>query len=114
MFCSFLRLRFGRSRRHETSVQIKVQIFQSLQRSRQPTFKTKNLTKLFFFFLDPQEPEKISMDGVVRLLEDLQLDPGSKLVLLMAWKFQAAAQCEFSRDEFLNGMTELGYVQRSN
>ena len=48
------------------------------------------------------------MEGVVHLLEDLQLDPGSKLVLLMAWKFQAAAQCEFSRDEFLNGMTELG------
>ena len=50
------------------------------------------------------------MDGVVRLLEDLQLDPGSKLVLLMAWKFQAAAQCEFSHDEFINGMTDLGLV----
>ena len=57
---------------------------------------------------DPQEPEKMTMDGVVRLLEDLQLDPGSKLVLLMAWKFQAAAQCEFSHGEFINGMTELG------
>ena len=50
------------------------------------------------------------MEGVVRLLEDLQLSPDSKLVLLMAWKFQAAAQCEFSREEFLNGMSELGYV----
>ena len=26
----------------------------------------------------------------------------------MAWKFQAAAQCEFSHDEFINGMSELG------
>ena len=48
------------------------------------------------------------MDGVVRLLEDLKLDPASRLVLLMAWKFQAAAQCEFSRDEFVNGMIDLG------
>jgi DCN1-like protein 1/2 len=48
------------------------------------------------------------MDGVIRLLEDLQLDPGSKLVLLMAWKFQAAVQCEFSHAEFSNGLTELG------
>jgi len=68
----------------------------------------KKLDHVYSKYKDPQEPEKISMDGVVRLLEDLQLDPGSKLVLLMAWKFQAAAQCEFSRDEFLNGMTELG------
>ena len=63
---------------------------------------------LKFYLTDPQEPEKMTMDGVVRLLEDLQLDPGSKLVLLMAWKFQAAAQCEFSHGEFINGMTELG------
>ena len=48
------------------------------------------------------------MDGVIRLLQDLQLDPGSKLVLLLAWKFQAAAQCEFSRDEFIGGMSDLG------
>ena len=65
--------------------------------------------QIYPFISDPQEPDKMTMDGVVRLLEDLQLDPGSKLVLLMAWKFQAAAQCEFSHDEFINGMTELGY-----
>lgn len=68
----------------------------------------KKLETLYSRYKDPQEPDKISMDGVVRLLEDLQLDPSSKLVLLMAWKFQAAAQCEFSHDEFINGMTELG------
>ena len=66
------------------------------------------LSNDFSFFPDGQDPEKISMEGVVRLLEDLQLSPDSKLVLLMAWKFQAAAQCEFSREEFLNGMSELG------
>eukprot|EP00095_Tigriopus_kingsejongensis_P001512 snap_masked-scaffold220_size252247-processed-gene-0.4 protein:Tk01512 transcript:snap_masked-scaffold220_size252247-processed-gene-0.4-mRNA-1 annotation:"dcn1-like protein 1" len=48
------------------------------------------------------------MNGVVKLLEDLQLDASSRLVLLLAWKFRAAAQCEFSREEFINGMTELG------
>lgn len=68
----------------------------------------KKLETLYSRYKDPQEPDKMTMDGVVRLLEDLQLDPGSKLVLLMAWKFQAAAQCEFSHDEFINGMTELG------
>lgn len=29
-------------------------------------------------------------------------------VLIVAWKFRAATQCEFSRQEFLDGMTDLG------
>ena len=48
------------------------------------------------------------MEGVIRLLEDLNLDPSSRLVLLMAWKFKASTQCEFTREEFVAGMTELG------
>ena len=63
------------------------------------------------------------MEGVVKFLEDLSLDPTSRLVspslkitwsqfssqvLIIAWKFKAQTQCEFSRDEFLGGMAELG------
>lgn len=29
-------------------------------------------------------------------------------MLIIAWKFKAATQCEFTREEFVNGMTELG------
>ena len=47
------------------------------------------------------------MDGVVKLLGDLQLDPGSRTVLLFAWKLQAAAQCEFSKNEFVTGLMTL-------
>lgn len=43
-----------------------------------------------------------------RFLDDLGLSPESKLVLIIAWKFKADTQCEFTRDEFINGMTELG------
>lgn len=48
------------------------------------------------------------MEGVVRLLSDLHLDPGSRLVLVLAWKCRAAAQCEFSYQEFTAGMVDLG------
>ena len=63
------------------------------------------------------------MEGVVKFLEDLSLDPTSRLVgpplkitwsqfssqvLIIAWKFKAQTQCEFSREEFLGGMAELG------
>lgn len=46
----------------------------------------------------------------MKFLDDLNLSPESKLVLIIAWKFRAAAQCEFSREEFMTGMTELWYV----
>lgn len=68
----------------------------------------KKLDATYARYRDPAEPDKIGMDGVVRLLEDLQLDPTSRLVLILAWKFQAAKQCEFSKEEFLAGMTEIG------
>lgn len=65
----------------------------------------------FFFslFLDPHESDKITADGIMKFLEDLNLSPESRLVLITAWKFKAATQCEFSKEEFITGMTELGY-----
>jgi len=50
----------------------------------------------------------MTVDGVMKFLEDLNLNPESRTVLIIAWRFKAATQCEFSRDEFLNGMLELG------
>lgn len=49
----------------------------------------------------------MTVDGVMKFLEDLSLSPESRTVLLIAWKFKAATQCEFTKDEFVNGMTEL-------
>ena len=85
----------------------------------------KKLESLYNRYKDPSEPEKIGMEGVVRFLEDLNLDPTSRLgkirvrlnfkcclffrsVLIIAWKFKAQQQCEFSREEFIGGMVELG------
>ena len=31
-----------------------------------------------------------------------------RTVLIIAWKFKAQQQCEFSKEEFTSGMTELG------
>ncbi len=57
---------------------------------------------------DPHDEDKIGLDGVQRFCDDLVLDPVSVSVLIVAWKFRAATQCEFSRGEFLEGMAELG------
>lgn len=62
---------------------------------------------------DPQDENKIGIDGIQQFCDDLSLDPASITVLVVAWKFRAATQCEFSKKEFLDGMTELGWVSTS-
>jgi len=66
------------------------------------------LNNLFNKYKDDEDPEKITTNGMIQFLEDLELDPSSRMVLLLAWKFDAKVQCEFTRDEFCTGMSELG------
>ena len=63
---------------------------------------------LTLFTLDPSDDDKIMAEGIGRFCEDLKLDPANLRVLLIAWKFKAATQCEFTRKEFTDGMLELG------
>ena len=60
--------------------------------------------------VDPSDVTRIGLDGIERLLADLDLSPDNKLVLVLAWLFNASAQCEFSRQEFLQGMANLKLV----
>lgn len=68
----------------------------------------KKIEQLYASYRDPHDPGKITTDGVMRFLDDLRLSPESQLVLILAWKFRAETQCEFTRDEFINGFLELG------
>lgn len=68
----------------------------------------KKLESLYTRYKDPSEVDKITADGIMKFLDELGLSPESRLVLIIAWKFKAATQCEFTKEEFINGMTELG------
>lgn len=59
-------------------------------------------------FTDSVEEDKMLAEGVSRFCDDANLDPTSLTVLILAWKFKAATQCEFSRKEFVEGMADLG------
>lgn len=59
--------------------------------------------------LDPHDDNKIGIDGIQQFCDDLTLDPASISVLLIAWKFRAATQCEFSKQEFMDGMAAQGW-----
>lgn len=58
--------------------------------------------------VDPHDDNKIGIDGIQQFCDDLGLDPASISVLIIAWKFKAATQCEFSKQEFMDGMAEQG------
>lgn len=68
----------------------------------------KKIEQLFNRYRDSNDQQKITHEGVIKFLEDLQLSPESRLVLIIAWKFRAQTQCEFTRDEFVNGFCDLG------
>ena len=59
-------------------------------------------------YTDSVEEDKMLAEGVSRFCDDASLDPTSLTVLILAWKFKAATQCEFTRKEFVEGMAELG------
>ncbi|CAM4595572.1 unnamed protein product [Leuciscus chuanchicus] len=72
------------------------------------TLDRKKLEQLYNRYRDPQDDNKIGIDGIQQFCDDLGLDPASVSVLLIAWKFRAATQCEFSKQEFMEGMAEQG------
>ncbi|KAK7162332.1 hypothetical protein R3I94_004861 [Phoxinus phoxinus] len=77
------------------------------QNHREPMDR-KKLDQLYNRYKDPHDENKIGLEGIQQFCDDLVLDPASVGVLIVAWKFRAATQCEFSREEFLDGMSDLG------
>ncbi|XP_074658148.1 DCN1-like protein 1 [Tubulanus polymorphus] len=83
--------------------------FQAPDRYKPNKVDRKKLEQAFTRYKDPhEEEEKITSEGIIKLLNDLGLQPENRVVLIIAWKFKAATQCEFTKEEFYNGMTELG------
>ncbi|RXG71793.1 DCN1-like protein 1 [Armadillidium vulgare] len=77
-------------------------------REQKQAIDKKKLEQFYNKYKDPNEPTKILAEGVMQLLDDLELPADSRLVLIFAWKLKAATQCEFTKEEFINGLTELG------
>ncbi|VDL57266.1 unnamed protein product, partial [Hymenolepis diminuta] len=57
---------------------------------------------------DSEHPDRILATGMERfIVTDLKLNPASRLVLILAWKFGARTQGEFTKDEFFHGLHAL-------
>ncbi|XP_041829342.1 DCN1-like protein 3 [Melanotaenia boesemani] len=60
------------------------------------------IEELFCYYKDEQE-DAILEEGMERFCNDLCVDPAEFRVLVLAWKFQAATMCKFTRREFVEG-----------
>ncbi|KAM3860145.1 DCN1-like protein 3 [Diretmus argenteus] len=60
------------------------------------------IEELFSCYKDEQE-DAILEEGMERFCDDLCVDPAEFRVLVLAWKFQAATMCKFTRKEFVEG-----------
>jgi len=69
----------------------------------------KKLDQIWQAYRDPTcKEDKMTSEGVCRFLQDLHFKLDDKIVLILAWKFKAQVQGEFSHDEFYNAMLEMG------
>ncbi|KAF7652606.1 hypothetical protein LDENG_00094470 [Lucifuga dentata] len=60
------------------------------------------IEELFSCYKDEQE-DAILEEGMETFCNDLCVDPAEFRVLVLAWKFQAATMCKFTRKEFVEG-----------
>ncbi|VDN96897.1 unnamed protein product [Rodentolepis nana] len=66
------------------------------------------IEELYRRYCDSEHPDRILVTGMERfIVNDLKLNPASRLVLILAWKFGARTQGEFTKDEFFHGLRTL-------
>lgn len=66
----------------------------------------KKLDQLWSIYKDSKE-DKMNSDGVCKFIQDLNFKLDDRIVLVLAWRFKAKVQGEFTRDEFYTSMIEL-------
>jgi DCN1-like protein 1/2 len=80
------------------------------QSQRKTPVNTQQLSALFDKYTDPEEKDLILVEGTEQLCLDLQVDPTDVVVLVLAWHLKCENMCEFKRDGWITGWTELGWV----
>lgn len=65
------------------------------------------IVALFDKYKEPGH-EMILAEGIGRFCEDLGVDPSDVAMLVLSWHFGADIMCQYSKDEFVQGMVKLG------
>eukprot|EP00128_Syssomonas_multiformis_P001696 Colp12_sorted_trinity150504_noHs@30853 len=73
-----------------------------------PKIDTAKLNSVFEIYRDDPAEDAIGPEGVEKLCNDLEVDPSDIVMLVIAWKMNAATMGEFKRKEFVDGMVKMG------
>jgi DCN1-like protein 1/2 len=60
--------------------------------------------------IDPSDPDTINIEGTIRYLEALELDPEEPVVLVLAYQLDSPSIGFFSRQGFVEGWRTIGYL----
>ncbi|KAG9160947.1 hypothetical protein Leryth_023541 [Lithospermum erythrorhizon] len=82
------------------------ELFYSQPQARSLT-NTRHLEELYNKYKDPYA-DMITADGITLFCNDLQVDPQDILQLVISWHMKAATMCEFSKQEFIDGLQSIG------
>ncbi|CAD7704543.1 unnamed protein product [Ostreobium quekettii] len=72
-----------------------------------PKVNRKAIERLWAKYRDPQQ-DVMQAEGIGNFCEDLQVDPSDAALLVLSWHMKAEVMSEFSKDEFIGGLTQLG------
>ncbi|ETI43937.1 hypothetical protein F441_11204 [Phytophthora nicotianae CJ01A1] len=81
---------------------------ESLTPVKKSTVSMDAVNAWFDNYIDPDDDEDtINEEGILKFCEDIGVDPQDLVVLVIAWKMQAAYMCAFTRKEWQKGMQEM-------
>ena len=82
---------------------------QSAKKSKQDDQSLAAIEALFQKYVDEDDPDSISMDGISKLSEDIGIDPSSDIrLLVLLWRLGASSKPGIiTKTEFINGFRNL-------
>lgn len=72
-----------------------------------PPQRSENALQQLYQHYNDAQSDMILAEGVEHLCDDLQVSPEDPVMLVLSWHFGAATMCEFSKEEFIEGMANL-------
>lgn len=69
---------------------------------------TSGVEKMFDRYKDPGDSSKMMAEGIGHLCDDLGVEPSDIALLVLSYHLSARIMCEYTRDEWVNGLLRLG------
>eukprot|EP00882_Tetradesmus_deserticola_P003375 GHRQ01003571.1.p2 GENE.GHRQ01003571.1~~GHRQ01003571.1.p2 ORF type:complete len:254 (+),score=115.01 GHRQ01003571.1:293-1054(+) len=89
------------------SVEGGIEVFFSLGMQGSSALDTHAMEQLYLKYKDPHQ-DMILADGISRLCDDLAVEPTDIVMLVISYHMGANIMCEYSRQEWVSGLTRMG------